>query len=132
MVLLRNAWAYTFLFHLQPPGLLKVWVLPMRIYLPVPQKLFIQTGLLGIASQIIGEYVCEFHRKKQVENAEWSPGLMAPALWQEFVRFTVCEEWNRHRQHCFTCIFMKQDPKPKIFLRHYPCEIYAVRSSYYD
>lgn len=73
-------------------------------------------------------------RKSKLKMLSDSLGLMTPALWQEFVnwRFTVCDEWSRHHQHCFAFICMKQDPKSKIFLRHYPGEIYAVRCSYFD
>ena len=49
---------YIFVPNLQPLSLPKAWALSMRIYPPTFLRLFIQTGVLEIANQITGKYVC--------------------------------------------------------------------------
>ena len=49
---------YIFVPNLQPLSLPKAWALSLRIYPPTFLRLFIQTGVLEIANQITGKYVC--------------------------------------------------------------------------
>lgn len=64
---------FSFLPDLQPPRLLKVWGLSVRTYLPILLEPFIQTGLLGIASQITGGYVDTIFKSKSLENMKQHP-----------------------------------------------------------
>lgn len=67
---------FSSLLHLQPPSLPKVWGLSVRIYLPMLLELFMQIGLLRIASLIIGGCVYIIFKSKLLENIKWHPLLL--------------------------------------------------------
>ena len=66
----------------------------MRICLPILLEHFIQIGLLGIASQIVGGYVYVSLKSKLFENIKWPPFCFLLSAWSQRCWWATYYTWE--------------------------------------